>query len=72
MEEGLKWTFVAYPDNSQRLKLFEHKPTGLFTLTDENLKLPSPSDAKLAAYTNYLVAYSYMSADRLNLIEKLF
>jgi myosin V len=68
IDEGLKWTFVAYPDNSQRLELFEHKTCGLFALTDENLKLPSSSDTKLAdaIFKNHLVANSYVSADRVS------
>ena len=46
-EEGIKWTFTNYPDNSERLELFEHKRTGLFLLCDEQLKIPKPSDEKL-------------------------
>jgi len=48
-EEGLVWTFVDYPDNSERLDLFEHKVTGIFALCNEQLKLPKPSDKKLAS-----------------------
>ena len=47
-EEGIKWVFKEYPDNSGRLELFEHKRTGLFLLCDEQLKIPKPSDEKLA------------------------
>ena len=47
-EEGLEWTFVEYPDNSERLELFEHKFTGIFALCNEQLKLPKPTDQKLA------------------------
>jgi myosin-5 len=46
-EEGVKWNFTDYPDNSERLELFEHKSTGLFLLCDEQLKIPKPSDEKL-------------------------
>ena len=47
-EEGIKWTFTDYPDNSERLELFEHRHTGIFLLCDEQLKIPKPSDDKLA------------------------
>lgn len=47
-EEGLEWTFTDYPDNAERIAMFEQRPTGLFSLFDEALKIPQPSDAKLA------------------------
>jgi myosin V len=47
-EEGIEWTFVEYPDNSERLDLFEHKFTGIFALCNEQLKIPKPTDEKLA------------------------
>ena len=47
-EEGLEWSFKDYPDNAARLELFEQKPTGIFALCDEAVKLPAPSDEKLA------------------------
>ena len=47
LQEGLTWSFVDYPDNSQRLELFELKSSGLFALCDEQLKIPKPSDEKL-------------------------
>ena len=47
-DEGIKWSFTDYPDNSERLELFEHRTTGLFLLCDEQLKIPKPSDDKLA------------------------
>ena len=40
-QEGIAWTFVEYPDNSQRLDLLENKKTGIFALCDERLKLKS-------------------------------
>ena len=47
-EEGLKWVFVDYPDNSARLELLEHKSTGIYALLDEQLKVPKCSDEKFA------------------------
>eukprot|EP01041_Mallomonas_annulata_P009509 gene9509-19762_t len=47
-QEGLKWTFVDYPDNSARLDLLEHKTTGIYALCDEQLKVPKCSDEKFA------------------------
>lgn len=47
LEEGLQWIVTEYPDNSERLELFEHKSTGLFALCDEQLKIAKPTDEKL-------------------------
>lgn len=48
-EEGLAWTFTDYPDNAERLELFEHRSHGMYTLFDDQLKVPKPSDEKLAS-----------------------
>mmetsp|Transcript_20749 Transcript_20749/g.29827 ORF Transcript_20749/g.29827 Transcript_20749/m.29827 type:complete len:1346 (+) Transcript_20749:114-4151(+) len=47
-DEGLIWNFHDYPSNSDRLKLFEHKVMGVFSIFDEQLKLPKPTDDKVA------------------------
>jgi myosin-5 len=49
VEEGLKWTFTDYPDNTERLELFENKQWGIYALCDEQLRIPKPSDEKLAS-----------------------
>lgn len=70
-EEGIKWVFKEYPDNSGRLELFEHKRTGLFLLCDEQLKIPKPSDDKLAqSFYSKSIAhpyFSYSKADKVKL-----
>jgi myosin heavy subunit len=47
-EEGLKWTFVAYPDNSARLELLEDSSVGVLAVLNEQLRLPKTSDEKFA------------------------
>lgn len=48
-QEGLKWTFIAYPDNSARLDLLEHSTNGILSVCNEQLKLPKSTDEKLAS-----------------------
>jgi myosin V len=48
-QEGLKWTFIAYPDNSARLDLLEHSTNGILSVCNEQLKLPKATDEKLAS-----------------------
>ena len=47
-EEGLRWRFEEYPDNSQRLDLLENKTHGIFSVINEQLKLPKATDESLA------------------------
>ena len=47
-EEGLKWTFVSYPDNSARLTLLENPTVGVLAVCNEVLKLPKSTDEKFA------------------------
>ena len=64
-EEGLKWTFVDYPDNSERLDLLENRIYGIFPLCDEQLKLPKASDEKLAqSYYDKCITNKYFSASK--------
>ena len=46
--EGLKWNMDHYPDNSVILELFDNRNWGIYALCDEQLKIPAPSDTKLA------------------------
>jgi hypothetical protein len=74
-EEGLQWTLTNYPDNSERLELFEHKRVGLFLLCDEQLKIPKPSDEKLVKsfYLKHLVSSSsFFSATRAEQMNQEF
>ena len=72
-EEGIKWTFRDYPDNAERLELFEHKRTGIFLLCDEQLKIPKPSDDKLAKslYTR-CVGYNHFESSQAEQIRGEF
>jgi myosin V len=45
--EGLHWRCDTYPDNSGMLELFEHKINSIFSLCDELLKVPRPTDDQL-------------------------
>ena len=47
IEEGLQWNVTTYPDNSERLDMFEHKTNGIFAVCDEQLKIAKPTDEKL-------------------------
>lgn len=72
-EEGIKWTFTNYPDNSERLELFEHKRTGIFLLCDEQLKIPKPSDEKLVkSFYAKCVAHPYFTANKAEQIKNEF
>ena len=64
-EEGLNWVFVEYPDNSARLDLLENKAYGIFSLVNEQLKLPKSSDEKLAnAMYQKCSTHPFFSASR--------
>lgn len=63
--EGIKWAFTDYPNNSERLELFEHRSTGIFLLCDEQLKIPKPSDEKLVkSFYAKCQSYRYFQANR--------
>lgn len=72
-EEGIAWTFKDYPDNSERLELFEHKSLGIFALCDENLKIPKPSDEKLvkALYAK-CSSHSFFGANKSDQVKSEF
>ncbi|KAF0724426.1 hypothetical protein AaE_009785, partial [Aphanomyces astaci] len=47
--EGIAWEFIAFPDNVACLDLFEKRPMGLFSLLDQECRVPQGSDKALAA-----------------------
>ncbi|RHY38754.1 hypothetical protein DYB38_004890 [Aphanomyces astaci] len=65
--EGIEWKYIDYPDNAPCLRLLEDKPTGIWSLLDEEGMLPKGSNegwiAKL--YSQYLdeAATTLMIAD---------
>ncbi|RLN93358.1 hypothetical protein BBJ28_00015538 [Nothophytophthora sp. Chile5] len=48
MEEGITWNPVDYEDNSVCLELVEQRPTGIFSLLDEECVIPKGSDTGFA------------------------
>lgn len=48
-EEGIGWTFVDFPNNVACLELFEKKPIGIFSLTDQECLFPQGTDRALVA-----------------------
>jgi len=46
--EGLMWQSVSYPDNRERIDLFENKSVGLFTILNDAMKIPDSNDVKFA------------------------
>ncbi|RHY30866.1 hypothetical protein DYB32_003958, partial [Aphanomyces invadans] len=47
--EHIAWEFIAFPDNIPCIELFEKKPIGLFSLLDQECRVPQGSDKALAA-----------------------
>ncbi|GAB9468495.1 Myosin-like protein [Globisporangium polare] len=48
-DEGIAWTFVDFPNNLACLELFEKKPIGIFSLTDQECLFPQGTDRALVA-----------------------
>eukprot|EP00644_Phytophthora_capsici_P001067 jgi/Phyca11/121139/e_gw1.43.3.1 len=46
-DEGICWSFVDFPNNRACLELFEHKPIGIFSLTDQECVFPQGTDRAL-------------------------
>ncbi|CEG38589.1 myosin-like protein [Plasmopara halstedii] len=47
--EAIRWNFVDFPDNSACLELFEQRPIGIFSLTDQECVFPQGTDRALVA-----------------------
>ncbi|KAL4138474.1 hypothetical protein PRIC2_001980 [Phytophthora ramorum] len=48
IEEGIKWNAVDYEDNSSCLEMVEQRPSGIFSLLDEECVVPKGSDVGFA------------------------
>ncbi|RLN91841.1 hypothetical protein BBJ28_00019857 [Nothophytophthora sp. Chile5] len=48
-DEGIRWSFVDFPNNRACLELFEQRPIGLFSLTDQECVFPQGTDRALVA-----------------------
>ncbi|RLN63887.1 hypothetical protein BBP00_00003812 [Phytophthora kernoviae] len=48
-DEGIRWSFVDFPNNRACLELFEHRPIGIFSLTDQECVFPQGTDRALVA-----------------------
>ena len=46
--EGIDWSFIAFPDNQDVLDLIEKKHDGIFSVLDEQSRLPRCTDATFA------------------------
>lgn len=46
-DEGIGWTFVDFPNNLACLELFEKRPIGIFSLTDQECLFPQGTDRAL-------------------------
>ena len=42
--EGISWSFIRFPDNSDVLDLLENRRSGLFAICDEQLRFPKSTD----------------------------
>ncbi|KAE9248852.1 Myosin-13 [Phytophthora fragariae] len=73
IEEGIKWNAVDYEDNSLCLEMVEQRPTGIFSLLDEECVVPKGSDAGFARKMyQRLQDHSYFSASRIDQADFAF
>ncbi|KAJ8528761.1 hypothetical protein ON010_g14568 [Phytophthora cinnamomi] len=65
IEEGIKWNAVDYEDNAMCLEMVEQRPTGIFSLLDEECVVPKGSDVGFARKLyQRLQDHSYFTASR--------
>lgn len=48
-KEKIEWSFIEFPDNQDCLDLIEHRVNGILAMIDDECRLPSSSDTKLAS-----------------------
>ncbi|OWZ14812.1 Myosin [Phytophthora megakarya] len=48
-DEGIRWSFVDFPNNRACLELYEQRPIGIFSLTDQECVFPQGTDRALVA-----------------------
>ena len=48
-KEDIEWNFIDFPNNDLCLELFEQRPRGIFSLLEEEGRIPRGSDAGLAS-----------------------
>jgi myosin-5 len=48
-KEKIEWSFIEFPDNQDCLDLIEQKTTGIFSMLDDECRLPKGSDEKFAS-----------------------
>ncbi|UIZ21226.1 hypothetical protein KXD40_000301 [Peronospora effusa] len=73
IEEGIKWNAVDYEDNSMCLEMVEQRPSGIFSLLDEECVVPKGSDAGFARKLyQRLQDHSNFSASRSEQVEFAF
>eukprot|EP01036_Dinobryon_divergens_P031607 gene31607-41039_t len=47
--EKIEWSFIEFPDNQDCLDLIENKVSGILAMIDDECRLPSSSDERLAS-----------------------
>ncbi|ETN02246.1 hypothetical protein PPTG_16497 [Phytophthora nicotianae INRA-310] len=73
IEEGIKWNAVDYEDNSVCLEMIEQRPSGIFSLLDEECVVPKGSDAGFARkMCQRLQDHSNFSASRTDQADVAF
>ncbi|KAG7385354.1 hypothetical protein PHYPSEUDO_001568 [Phytophthora pseudosyringae] len=73
IEEGIKWNAVDYEDNSTCLEMVEQRPSGIFSLLDEECVVPKGSDAGFARKLyQRLQDHSNFSASRIEQADFAF
>ncbi|KAI9921742.1 hypothetical protein PsorP6_000137 [Peronosclerospora sorghi] len=48
-DEAIRWSFVDFPNNRACLELYENRPIGIFSLTDQECVFPQGTDRALVA-----------------------
>jgi len=64
--EGIEWSNIEFPDNQEALDLIEAKRVGIFSVLDEQCRLPRRTDMTFAkAVYDMCESNSYFEADRM-------
>lgn len=73
IDEGISWNHIDYEDNSACVELIETRPSGIFSLLDEECVIPKGSDAGFARKMYMqLQQHSHFDAPRKNQADFTF
>ncbi|CAK4080798.1 unnamed protein product [Aphanomyces euteiches] len=72
--ENIAWEFISFPDNIPCIELFEKKPIGLFSLLDQECRVPQGSDKALASkyYKSFLDQHAMFQASKAHMRDGQF